>query len=76
MYVYVRDTCVVRLNGEAVYLQRGDIWDDRDPTVRARPEFFTSDPPRITTTPGWSPPAEVEQATAAPGERRSTRRAG
>jgi len=42
-----------------VPLRRGDAWDSDDPLVRERPDLFEH---------------PVEQATAAPGEKRSTRR--
>jgi len=45
--------------GDYVALNRGQAYDTDDPLVRERPDLF--DRP-------------VEQATAAPGEKRSTRR--
>lgn len=59
----------------------GSHWDAEDPLVKAHPDLFTDDPavglassvhrqapPRVFVGP------DVEQATAAPGEQRNTRR--
>lgn len=63
--------------GRFVKVQRGEPRYADDPVVVAHPELFSSSPPGLRTTPGWSPgDARVEQATAAPGEKRATRRAG
>ncbi len=53
-------------------LRAGDPRWKSDPVVKAKPELFTSDPP----TPDHPNPAarSVEQATAAPGEKRAVRR--
>lgn len=60
--VRVRESVVVRLPdlpGQMVPLRENDPYDDDDPLVRAYPWAFGSD---------------VEQATAAPGEKRNTRK--
>jgi hypothetical protein len=55
-------------NGGVHRLVKGEPWDANDPLVKHRPEFFSDQPTRIkTSTRGWS---EVEQMTAAPGEKR------
>jgi hypothetical protein len=59
--VRVRETVSVRhpdLPGQMVALKANDPYDPKDPLVRAYPWAFGSD---------------VEQATAAPGEKRTTR---
>lgn len=56
-----------------VELHIDDVWDGDDPFVRTRPDLFSATPLRIHRT---VPIAPVEQATAAPGEKRTTRRAG
>lgn len=64
------DTVNVSFNGQRWHIVRGSAWDASDPLVKAHPGVFTSDAGRHvhrTQTP-------VEQATAAPGERRTTRR--
>lgn len=52
-------TCVVTHNGVPVLVREGQPFDADDPIVRDIPWLFAND---------------VEEATARPGERRSTRR--
>jgi hypothetical protein len=57
-------------------IQKGSHWPADDPIVLAHPEVF-SDDPRWGMNYSVEPPgydAPVEQTTAAPGERRTTRR--
>jgi hypothetical protein len=65
-------TSIVNAGGVAFTLHKGEVWDADDPLVKQRPEFFTDEPviARVSAGEGWRP---VEQATAAPGERRKTR---
>jgi hypothetical protein len=65
--------------GGQVFVQKGTHWPADDAVVRANPGWFTPDP-RYGLSWSGEPPASmseppVEQATAAPGEKRSTRRA-
>jgi hypothetical protein len=57
-------------------LRRGHAWYSDHPAVEKYPEMFSDDPPEIYPL-GWVPPVElpVEQATAAPGEKRASSRA-
>jgi hypothetical protein len=70
--VYASATCAAATaDGIPVTLVEGEPWASDDPFVVARPEFFSASPPgpafpRRTV-------AVVEQATAAPGERRNVR---
>lgn len=57
-----RTTFVAGVNGRKVRVQQGDIRDSSDPVVKGRERLFED------------PAALVEQATAAPGERRTVRR--
>lgn len=63
-------------DGAQVLILKGTHWPADDPVVQAHPGLFSDDPRyglMFTTTPeGFDAP--VEQATAAPGERRQTRR--
>jgi hypothetical protein len=56
---------------------KGSHWPADDPIVKAYPDRFSPDPRfglQYTREPeGWDAPP-VEQATAAPGEKRTTRR--
>lgn len=67
--VYAAANCVVRYNNLTLRLTPGDPWDATDPFVKSRPDLFSDAPATVHRT--FRP---VEQATAAPGERRSTRR--
>ena len=77
-YVFAHcDNTSMRDDGLPITVKRGEARHADDPVVKAHPELFGDDPVIIARFPGWTPPADdVEQATAAPGERRSTRRAG
>ena len=69
MYVFAKSTCAVGFGGGVVRLHMGDPWRADDPFVKARPDMFADDPPGavVRHTGG------VEQATAAPGEKRGAR---
>jgi hypothetical protein len=63
--------------GARVIVRKGSHWPADDPLVRKYPANFSTDPRyglQYTQEPsGWDDPP-VEQATAAPGERRNVRR--
>lgn len=67
--VFAAAQCAVHWNGLTLRLNPGDPWDATDPFVRARPDLFSDVPAVVNRT-----SVRVEQATAAPGERRTTRR--
>lgn len=76
--VYAKSTASVALpDGAVVGVQEGSHWSADDPIVQAHPDLF-SDDARFgmlfsrPLQPDDYPP--VEQATAAPGERRNTTR--
>lgn len=54
------------LPGGPYRTRRGQAFDADHPLVKARPNLFTDRPPIVE--------GEVERATAAPGEKRATRR--
>jgi hypothetical protein len=60
-----------------VLVHKGEHWPADDPAVKASPSLFSTDPryglQYSAEPPGYNDPP-VEQATAAPGERRSVRR--
>ena len=74
-FVYVAVSCATGTeDGSPVNLREGDVWAADDPIVRFHPDLFSAEPPapsfpRRTV-------AVVEQATAAPGEKRNTRPRG
>jgi len=59
--VRVIESCVLTFNGEATPLRQGAAYESDEPIVLAFPDAFRRD-------------NEIETATAAPGERRNTRR--
>jgi hypothetical protein len=76
-YVFATDTVVTTVDGARVNLSAGEAWYADDPVVAARPGLFSDQPPFVRRVSGGlvvTQRAEVEQATASPGEKRSTRR--
>jgi hypothetical protein len=66
--VYAKTTTSVGgQNGMIQRLTVGEPWNADDPLVIARPDLFSPEPVRVQTSQGWQ---VVEQATAAPGEKR------
>lgn len=70
MLKYANSTTSVHFDGRIVRLAEGDPWYADDPFVRARPELFSDTPARVFGTRS----VPVEQASAAPGERRTVKR--
>jgi len=66
-YKFANTTATVYENGMRLQLTVDDIWEASDPFVKARPDLFNDEPVRVNAT--------IEQATAAPGETRTTKRA-
>ena len=72
--VYAQSTCsAATADGIPVRMVEGEPWAAEDPFVKTHPGLFAATPPG----PGFPRRTEhpVEQATAAPGERRSVKRA-
>lgn len=69
MLVYAKSTASVGWEGGRVRLTAGDVWDGNDPFVRANPSMFTDTPLKVHRT-----AAPVEQASAAPGEKRAVKK--
>jgi hypothetical protein len=68
--VYALETAAVGLTtGDIFTIRRGQKYSSDLQVVRERPGFFSDDPQTGMED------GPVEQATAAPGERRNTRRA-
>lgn len=68
--VYATADCgTATAEGLSVNLREGDVWAADDPLVKLRPGLFSETPPGPRF-----PRRTVEQATAAPGERRTTTR--
>jgi hypothetical protein len=73
--VYAVDTANIMMPDESmVLIQKGEPWSTDAEVVRFKPQLFTTEPDQPAPTsigPGGIP---VEQATAAPGEKRNVRR--
>lgn len=67
--VYPVKDAVVNFSTGARKVAPDQPWHDQAPEVKERPELFASEPGRV-----YGQPMEVEQATRAPGEKRSTKR--
>ncbi len=80
-YVFATaNTAAATSEGLSVAVMAGEPWDADDPFVRSHPGLFSEDPPgpiypRRTVARVIDATA-VESTTAAPGERRNTRRRG
>jgi hypothetical protein len=72
-YKFANAQSVVSWNGLRLRLNPGEVWAADDPFVRANPGLFADVPPVVCSS-GSAPVSRVEQATAMPGERRTTRR--
>lgn len=70
---FVTQSVVTAVDGRRIRLSKGDAWDDADPVVKARPELFADVPEVVMTSEVRV--AGVEQASAAPGEKRSVKKA-
>ena len=62
----------VRYGESTIRLVAGQPWDGDDPFVKQRPDLFDSTPSFVHRTAPTG--VIVEQATRAPGERRTTKR--
>ena len=73
-YVFALDTFSAREPGSKypTTVHKGTAWYADSPMVASHPDMFASKPTEVFPR-GWVSP--VEQATAAPGEKRATRRA-
>lgn len=64
-------------HGGRVMVRKGTHWPAQDPVVQRYPDRFSDDPRwgmQYTREPTGYDEPPVEQATAAPGEKRNTRR--
>jgi hypothetical protein len=70
-YVFAKYTTTIGgPHGGTWSITEGEVWDADDPVVKGRPDAFAKTPVRVRTSQGHR--EVVEQATAAPGERRRT----
>ena len=73
-YVFALDTFSAREPGSKypTTVHKGTAWYADSPLVTSHPDMFAAKPPEVFPR-NWVSP--VEQATAAPGEKRTTKRA-
>jgi hypothetical protein len=67
-YVFSQAACSFEYDGRTINLTPDQVWDANDPVVVAHPDLFAAAPLRVHRT--VSP---VEEATAAPGQKRARR---
>jgi len=72
--VYAKTDCVVVWSGGQSPISKGDVWDSEADLVRERPDLFSTEPTRVRGQKARPETPPVERATAAPGEKRATRR--
>lgn len=72
--VYAKSTAVLAHSGDRVQVRAGELWDGDDPLVARYPDMFVEAPNVVRSTASENGYTEVEQATAAPGEKRNVRR--
>ena len=72
-FVFVKETCAVLWKTGTVRLERGAAWPANDPFVKARPEFFDAEPTNVHRSTPEKRERPVEDATAEPGKKRSTK---
>ena len=73
----VADAALPLANGASFTVRRGQHWPVEDAVVKEHPGMFSTDPRyglAFSSPPPEMSEAPVEQATAAPGERRASRR--
>lgn len=72
MHVYAKSTTVVGTRGGGTTrLVEGEVWSSHDPVVQDNPDLFADEPTKVR---GKKADPPVEEATAAPGAKRSTKR--
>lgn len=73
--VYAVDTVNIMMPDESmVLIHKGEPWSTDSPVVRFKPQLFTTEAERPAPTSIGPDGMPVEQATAAPGEKRNVRR--
>jgi|GEM_PF-1509560 hypothetical protein len=72
--VFALSTCSTTdpQTGLIIRVVEGEPWAANDPFVKARPDLFGAQPERIRRTIPAAP--VIEQASKAPGEKRTTKR--
>jgi hypothetical protein len=69
MFKFCSSSCIVGWQGQTLHLTAGSVWRADDPFVKANPDLFADSPEFVESSRGVIVRG-VEQATAAPGEKR------
>lgn len=73
MHKYARTTTIVGTRGGGTaHITEGEVWSHHDPIVIDNPDLFADEPTKVRGEKKKADP--VEEATAAPGEKRTTKR--
>jgi hypothetical protein len=70
MFKFCSSSAIIGWKGQTLHLRAGSVWDANDPFVAAHPNMFSDFPDVLETSSGVLHRG-VEQATAAPGEKRA-----
>tara|TARA_R110000868_G_scaffold380056_1_gene646042 strand:+ start:790 stop:1005 length:216 start_codon:yes stop_codon:yes gene_type:complete len=70
MFKFCSSSALVGWQGQTLHLRAGSVWRADDPFVKAHPDMF-SDAPDVLESSSGVTYRPVEQATAAPGEKRA-----
>jgi len=73
-FCFAKDDCVTVWSGFKMVPRRGDAWYSDDPFVKDNRHLF-ADEPTVVMGRSATSSRPVEAASAAPGEKRTTRRA-
>ena len=68
---FVKQSASTMIDGRRVRLTKDDPWRSDDPVVKAAPQFFVDEPSKVQSSLAPASAPVVEQATAAPGEKRA-----
>lgn len=71
---FVKQSVSTMVDGRRIRLTKDDPWRSDDPVVVAVPHFFVDEPSKVRTSAARVAAPVVEQATAAPGEKRTRTR--
>ncbi len=72
MFKFCTTSAVVGWKGQTLRLTANTVWPASDPFVVAHPEMF-ADAPEVVESSTGAVYRGIEQATAAPGEKRNSR---
>jgi hypothetical protein len=69
VFKFARESALIGFKGQTIHLRADSVWAADDPFVKAHPDMFADSPSMVESAAG-AIYRGIEQATAAPGERR------